>query len=672
MDRIPEVKERESVPKQQPTAKPRQRWVAGEYLACMAVLVVTAAVVILAALIQVRWVRFLLITTVEIALIAALFWYFLARRRRQQQVAKILETEVVFEKYINSLSIPTAILDEYGVVCWQSPAFVALLGCEMEGKNAYRLLEGLSQPDKFKRLWLNGRAYKKEITQVTYQGKAFQVLRLVDAAKSIKTIGANKSMLSVICLIEIDNYKGLVRELPPQEVSYVDSQIDKLVAEFAAEQQGMLLKYSTSRYLVCFEYKYLQAIREGRFKLLDSVRAVETSNAQHPTLSIAVGAGRDPAQSGNFAFQAMELALGRGGDQAVVKNAEGYMFYGGIQRAVEERSRVRTRTVSKALRNLMEQSDAVYIMGHKTPDMDCLGAALGLLACARVLDKPCYIVLDKPNAAISALLDEMRTHNEYKEVIVSPSKAHLNMTARSMLIVVDTQLANHTLAPSLLADTKNLVVIDHHLKGTDAIENASLLYHEPYASSAVEMVTELAQYFSERVKLKPLEADAMLAGISIDTKGFSFKTGVRTFEAASYLRRAGANTTAVRQLFQDDMDTFLARAAVVRGAQVDHGIAIAVCPKDSPNPELLAAQAADSLLGIRGIKASFVLCQSGERVLISGRSLEKVNVQLILERLGGGGHAAIAGAQVRGRSIEEVREELIRIVREYNQQNGDK
>ncbi|MBQ9941427.1 MAG: DHH family phosphoesterase [Christensenellaceae bacterium] len=642
----------------------RKRLIFGEAFWTKLLMLAFAAIGCIGACVHAMDVRLSLVIISAGGCMAAFFVYVRRKRNHKRRAADILEREAAIDKYINATTIPTAVIEDSGKIFWQNPAFGVLTGVESDA-NIYRMLPELTKPDKNARIRLSGKDYKRELITVASGGKEYQLLRLINKEKAIETVNANRAMLPVMCNIEIDNYSGLVSGLPIAEVSQLSSLIDQLVSEFADELQGMLIKYKENRYHICFEHRLLGGAQDKRFPLLDKVRRLETSTGLNPTLSIAVGSGDTPRQSGEFARQAMDLARGRGGDQAVVKKAGGYTFYGGVQRAVEVNTRVRSRTVSKALRNLMEQCENVFIMGHAVPDMDCLGSALGLVACARVLEKPAYIVLDRPNAAVQALLEDIKENPEYREVFVTPGRAHLMMSARSMLIVVDTQSPKHTLAPSLLEVTENLVVIDHHLKGTQTIDKAVLFYHEPYASSASEMVCELVQYFADNVRLRPIESESLMAGITIDTKGFSFKTGVRTFEAASFLRRAGATTTSVRHLYQDDLETFLDRAAVVKAAQVRRGVAISQCPRDCKSPELLAAQAADSLIGIKGLDASFVMCESGGRIGISGRSLGKVNVQMILEKLGGGGHATIAGAQVKGREPEEIRAQLWQLVGEY-------
>lgn len=614
-------------------------------------------------------------TIVSYAVFAALailgegiiFLHSIRRKKKIAKVSAILSQETMFEEYINSAAIPTVILDDKDRIMWQNPVSAALFGVGAEGRNIFKILPELEKPDKSKLIQVHGKKYTRDLASMKFQGEFFKILRLIDKEKAIRTVDVNRSVLPVVCFMEIDSHGVFNNELSSSELSFIDSQIDRLVEDFANQYQGMILKYAGDRYLLCFEHKHLVTIQESRFQILDQVRDIKAANGQSPTLSIAVGAGDTMSHSETYALKALDLARGRGGDQAVVKDAKGYSFYGGVQKAVEVRSRVRTRSVSKAFRSLMEQCEDVFIMGHANPDMDCIGSALGIGACARVIGKRTYIVLDKPNASIAGVIAEIKKRD--REILITPAKAHLLMDARSMLVVVDTQVKNHVIAPWLLADTENIVVIDHHLKGTGSITGAALFYHEPYASSTAEMVTEVMQYFSERVKPTALEAEALLAGLMIDTKNFSFKTGVRTFEAASYLRKSGADTTTVKMLHQDDMETFAARAQVVEMAVVEKGIAVSLCPKKSKNSALLAAQAADALLGIKGVAASFVLAEEGERVLISGRSLGLVNVQLILEKMGGGGHATIAGVQIDGQTIEEARGELMSYIKEYVKAN---
>ena len=572
------------------------------------------------------------------------------RRRWMAQVADILRSESVFEKYINSSSIATAILDEKGRICWQNPAFCALTGYCGSGRHIFHILPGFERPDVRKRLEIGGVQYERESTPIRLGRQQYTILRLTDPQRNIRTVDANRAMLPVFCIVQLDNRQSCIEDMTSEEAVSLDAALNRLIARMAEKQNGMYIRTDKDKYLVCFEHKHLHQLRVGKFSLLSEVRAIGPAGGQRPTVSMALGVGHDPRQSYLYATKALELCLGRGGDQAVLRDSSGYQFFGGVQQAAEVRSRVRSRTMSRALRNLMEQCEDVFIMGHTSPDLDCLGSALGLAACARAIGKQAYIVMEKPGPAVEPLFRALKS-SESSDAILSPIRAHAMLSPLSMLIVVDTQTPGLVAAPSLLSETRNLAVIDHHIRGTEAIRDAALFYHEPYASSTAEMVTEMVQYFSENVRLFPAEAEALLAGIALDTKNFTFKTGVRTFEAASYLRRAGADTLAIRQLFQDDLETFSARSEIVRHAQVEDGIAMAAAPEGSRNPQLLAAQAADALLGIRGVAASFVLCPAEGDVHISARSLGSVNVQMILEKLGGGGHATMAGALLRDTDI---------------------
>ena len=384
---------------------------------------------------------------------------------------------------------------------------------------------------------------------------------------------------------------------------------------------------------------------DKKFDILDAVREINIGNKLAVTLSVGIGRGaKNPLENYKLAVSAKDLALGRGGDQVVIKSNEKLAFYGGKTKEVEKRTRVRARVISHALLDLINGSDKIFIMGHSNPDIDCLGAAIGIYSTIRLLKKECYIVLEGINNSIKPILAKFNEDVDYAKAFVDADWAKNNIKEESLLVIVDVNSRGYVNAPVLLNMAKKYVVIDHHRKSTDYIEGAVLSYVEPYASSTSELVTEMLQYMIEKPKIKQIEAEALLAGICIDTKNFSFKTGVRTFEAAGFLRRLGADTIDVKRLFADNLDVYLKRAEIIKSAKLENNIAIAVCP---PNIEdsVLAAQAADELLNITGIQASFVLVKIEEDIFISGRSLGEINVQLILESLGGGGHMTMAGAK---------------------------
>jgi c-di-AMP phosphodiesterase-like protein len=480
-----------------------------------------------------------------------------------------------------------------------------------------------------------------------------RLYRLIDVENTVEVKRLYQSFLPVVCNIQVDNYEELAADMTQSELSETIAAVERRIDAMAKSVSAMFVRTDRGRYTCVFERRFLSALRTSRFRILDDVRQIKGTLS--PTLSVAVGVGETPEQSAEYAGKALELALGRGGDQAVIKQGDQFMFFGGAVKTVYRRSKVKSRMISHALRNLMEQCSDVFIMGHEVPDLDCMGASLGLCACARHIGKKAYMVVDHPNPSIATLMERVEDVSAYSGAVMSGAEAGMRIGATSMLIVVDTQLKNFTVAPNLLEASSTVVVIDHHLRGTTNIEETALYYHEPYASSACELVTEILQYFGDDVKPLPIDLDALLCGITIDTKGFSFNTGVRTFEAASFLRRLGADSTGIRQLVQDDMKTYTAKSNVVKSAEMlEGGIAVAVCPEGTESAPLIAAQAADALLTIRGIAASFVVCREGDSVIISGRSLGEVNVQLLLESLGGGGHATIAAVKLKDTDIKSA------------------
>jgi Predicted signaling protein consisting of a modified GGDEF domain and a DHH domain len=457
----------------------------------------------------------------------------------------------------------------------------------------------------------------------------------------------------VVCNIQVDNYDELSADMTQTELSEIIASVERRISAMAKSVSAMFMRTDRGRYTCVFERRFLSSLRSSKFRILDDVRQIKASLP--PTLSVAVGVGETPEQSAEYSGKALELALGRGGDQAVIKQGDQYVFFGGAIKTVYRRSKVKSRMMSHALRNLMEQCGDVYIMGHEVPDLDCMGSSLGLCACARHIGKKAYMVVDHPNPSIQTLMERVAATEAYNGAVMSGAEAGMRMGASSMLVIVDTQLAGFTVAPGLIGQSNTVVVIDHHLRGTTNIEDTALYYHEPYASSACELVTEIMQYFGEDIKPLPIDLDALLCGITIDTKGFSFNTGVRTFEAASFLRRLGADSTSIRQLVQDDLKTYTAKSDVVKSAEIlPGGVALAVCPEGTESAPLIAAQAADALLTIRGISASFVVCRENDNVIISGRSLGEVNVQLLLESLGGGGHATIAAVKLKDTDLKSA------------------
>ncbi len=629
------------------------------------------AILLISTYVEILYLRYILISLVFIVVLVFFGIYSYLLNNRLELVANLLNKNAQqIDRYIHAMVIPTAITTKNGKIVWHNPAFMLISGSVCTGKNIFKIFPQAEIPDKNKRIIIDNETYIKETFLASNKNVEYVVYRFIDSKNSSMTSDIYKGVMATVCHVQIDNYEDLMRALPKGNEAHVRSQIESIITKTAENVHGVYQRYDKDKYILFFERKHLMGLMQGKFPLLKEARDTDIGAPGYvPTLSMGIGLAKTPDDANWNALKALEMALGRGGDQAVLKDESEFKFYGGIQQGREKRAKVKARMFANALKNLMEQSNKVIIMGHTAPDLDCMGAALGLVSCAWGLKKKVYIVLDKSNSAIDALVEEMQKDPDYKNVIITPQEAHSLMDNKTTLIVVDTQIASFTLAPSLLKESVTTVVLDHHLRGTGYIEQSTLFLHEPYASSTAEMVTEIIQYFAENISLKPLAVETLLAGISIDTKGFTFKTGERTFEAASYLRRMGADTTKIRQLFKDDLQTFSFRSDIVRNAEVlENGIAVSICSAETQNAQIIAAQAADALIGIRGISASFVLCKQDNVILISGRSLGEINVQRILEKMGGGGHATIAGAQIKGKSINEVDKILKEKIMEYEKE----
>lgn len=485
---------------------------------------------------------------------------------------------------------------------------------------------------------------------------------VTDVFNLINSVEANKE---AVMLIEVDNLDEVIKSTEEDKKPLLIAEIERTINSYAQSLNAMVKKYSSNKYVLTLQNKYVEKEMEKRFEILDSMREISMGNKLTVTLSVGIGrSGGNPFNNESYAVSAKELALGRGGDQAIVKSGEKLDFYGGKTREIEKRTKVRSRVIAHALVDLINESSKVYIHGHINPDIDCLGAAVGIYSTIKALDKECYIVLDGINNSIKGMMDKLKNEADYDSAFIDSKKCMETKDDNSLLIVADVHNKGYVQNLELVESFQKLVIIDHHRKSTDYLEGALLSYIEPYASSTCELVTEMIQYMIERPKLKPVEAEALLAGICVDTKNFYFKTGVRTFEAASFLRKLGADTIDVKKLFSDDLNTYLKRADIIKSAVVKNDIAIAVCPPEIEDT-VLAAQAADELLNITGIQASFVFVTIGEDIYISGRSLGDINVQIILEKLGGGGHMTMAGAKISDKKLEEAVELLKQAIDKY-------
>lgn len=493
------------------------------------------------------------------------------------------------------------------------------------------------------------------------------MLYFIDETENIKLQKEYKDSKSCVTIMMVDNYEETMQQLESEEKPQVIAEIDKCVYEWTDKTNGILIKSDRDRYIYLFEQRYLEKVKEDKFSILDKIKEIKTKENIQLTLSIAVSNdGITDKEKYKSAGAAMDIVLGRGGDQAVIRENEIYKFYGGRAQEVEKRTKVKARIVAHALENLIKESSKVMIMGHTNPDIDSMGAGMGVYRLARDIGKNVYIIDSQESNTLQSFKQSLSKEVEYEDILISKEVAEENIDQDTLLVIVDTHKATYVEAPELLKKTDKIVIIDHHRRSADYIENATLTFQEVYASSAAELVTELLQYAETKVELKTIEAESLYAGIMMDTKNFTFKTGVRTFEAAAYLRRCGVNIIKVKKWFQSDLSTFNKISGIVKKAEiVNDTIAIAIYDKKEKDSSVICAKAADELLTISDITASFVLGRIGNKICISGRSIGDINVQIILEKLGGGGHITLAGAQVEGMTMEETKQELINRINEY-------
>ncbi len=487
----------------------------------------------------------------------------------------------------------------------------------------------------------------------------------VDETEYAKIRDEFVSTRPVFSIIALDNYDELTSGMSEKDKSMLVSAVDDKLTGWARDRGGYITRTDRDRYIFIFEERYLQGYVDTKFAILDAVRELTTPKGMHPTISVGVGLdGRNLEENYQFAALALEMSLSRGGDQAVIKNRYNFEFYGGRTSQAEKRTKVKSRVMASSLSELMRSASEIFVMGHKYADMDSVGAAVGLCCAARSLGKQAKIVIDLSTQVSQPLIDRVLTLPEYKDVFIDPQAALLAMDGSTLLIIVDTNRPDQVESESLLQSCNRVAVIDHHRRAADYIQNVALSFHEPYASSASELVTELLQYMVEQSDILRMEAEALLAGIVLDTKNFTLRTGGRTFDAAAFLRRAGADTSDVKHLLQSDLKSALAKYSMVQKARI-YKAGIAIAAPETADNKVVAAQAADELLNISGIQASFVVFPLNDQINISARSLGDINVQVIVERMGGGGNKSTAGAQISGKTQREVVEELLRVIDKY-------
>ena len=492
-------------------------------------------------------------------------------------------------------------------------------------------------------------------------------LYFIDETKNILLEQKYNNSKLCVGIIMIDNYEEIMQRLSDEDKPILTAQIERNLYDWAASFEGLIIKSERDTFVLLLQQKYLKQLEEDKFNILDKIKEIEIPGKVQSTLSIAIATEESSNYEKYKTAQSMiDIALGRGGDQAILRKDGKYIFFGGRTQELEKRTKVKARIVANALQELMEEAENIFVMGHTNSDIDAMGASLGVYRLAKTIGKQAYIVNTTMGATLDSFLQVAKEDEEYQKVIIGKDEAIEKINENSLLVVVDTHKTSYVDVPELLEKTNKIVVIDHHRRGTDFIENALLTFHEVYASSACELVTELLEYSEQEIKLTQLETEGLYAGIMMDTKNFTFKTGVRTFEAAAYLRKCGVDIIKVKKWFQSDLETYNKISEIVANAEIiNDTIGISVYDKEEPDTSLICAKAADELLTISDITASFVIGNLGDKICISGRSIGDINVQLILEKLGGGGHITLAGAQVEGMRIEEVKQELIIRINEY-------
>lgn len=598
------------------------------------------------------------------------------------------------KQLLTEMALPYALADDDGRIVWMNQAFQEIIALEKgTRKNLLSLFPEVTKTDlavdnetaqvhtsfgeyKFRLdlqpIFVSG-TEEEDIEALVSRQKLLAVY-LFDETEILRYRQEITDERMVAGLIYLDNYDEALESVEEVRRSLLTALIDRKINKAIGSIEGVVKKLEKDKYFFTIKQKYMEQLEEERFSILEEVKAVNIGNEMAVTLSIGIGMGGDSySQNYDFARAAIDMALGRGGDQAVVKDGSRIQYYGGKSQQLEKATRVKARVKAHALRELVETKDRLLIMGHQMSDIDSFGAAIGIYRIAVALNKKAHIVINQVTSSVQPMMDRFLDNPEYPEdlFLKGPQAAEL-VDNNTMLVVVDVNRPSITDAPELLKMVKTIVVLDHHRQSSEVITNAVLSYVEPYASSTCEMVAEVLQYIADGIRIKPAEADTMYAGIVIDTNNFTNQTGVRTFEAAAYLRRSGADVTRVRKLFRDDMADYKAKAYTITSAEVYRDcFSIGVCPSEGlHSPTIVGAQAANELLEIKGIKASVVLTEYQNTIYVSARSIDEVNVQVMMEQLGGGGHRTIAGAQLKDGTIEDAKRRVKEVI-DQMLQKGD-
>ncbi len=614
------------------------------------------------------------------------YTYFANNKRKSEISEQLQDLTLTVDSAAKSSLInapfPLIIIETDGNVVWRSSKFITeFANIDMDDYISDLILDIKSETENnkeqkrksiIKNIEIGKKKYKVQCefakTKRSERKKLAEymaILYFIDETDKYELKKENIDKNTCVGIIMIDNYEEVMQRVDTEQKTQLMAKVESIIYDWVNETNGILVKEDRDTYVYIFEQRNLEKIKEDKFAILDSIKDIVRKDKIQLTLSIAISnEGETDRDVYKSASAAMDVILGRGGDQAVIREDGKYQFFGGKVEEVEKRTKVKARIVAHALEELMSECEKVIIMGHANPDIDAIGSALGVYRIATSLKKEAYILTNSESASIKSLVESMP--EEYKKVLISKDIAIDKIDSNTLLVVVDTHKKSYVEEPELLNKTNKIVVIDHHRRGTDFIEQSILTFQEVYASSASELVTELIQYTQNDVELTTIEAEALYAGIMMDTKNFTFKTGVRTFEAAAYLRRCGVDIIKVKKWFQSDLESYNKISEIVRKAEVIHEtIAISLYESQEKDTSLICAKAADELLTIGNITASFVLGTMEDKICISGRSIGDINVQMILEKLGGGGHITLAGAQLENATIEEAKEELLGKIEEY-------
>lgn len=617
--------------------------------------------------------------------------YVVNQKLVMQELVKFASDYAQIQKeLLEDMLIPYGLIDRQGNILWQDEELARLLKRNY-GKKVQEVFkeitdEQLELTDEIREININFKEhfYRVQLKKVNTDNifsnsgilqienqEYMAAIYLLDETRLRRLERENIDQKLVVGLIYVDNYEEALQSVEDVRASLLAALIDRKINKFISGLDGIVRKLEKDKYFIIFKRQALDAVRSDKFSIIDDIKTVSIGNELQVTVSIGIGVGAETySQLSDYSRAAMDLALGRGGDQAVVKDGENIYYYGGKTKQVEKNTRVKARIKAHALREIIESKESLLIMGHKISDIDSLGAAIGIHKAAKVLNKQAHIILNDITASLRPMVDRFIEHEEFgAEMFIKSEQAVEMIDGNTLVVVVDVNKPSRTECPEVLTMTKSIVVLDHHRQTSEVIENALLAYIEPFASSTCEMVAEILQYIQDGIRLKAVEADAMYGGIVIDTNNFVQKTGVRTFEAAAFLKRHGADVVRVKKLFRDNFSDYKWRADSVSKAEIFMDcFAITVCESEGvQSPTVLCAQVANELLDINGIEASFVLTDYNDKIYISARSLDSINVQLIMERLGGGGHMNMAGAQIKDRTVREVKYQVIQTIKQMRE-----